>query len=235
MPEVLGIIPARGGSKSVPRKNIRLVGGRPLIAYAIDAAQKSQLLTHYVVSTDNEEIAAVAQHAGASVLMRPHELAEDDTPMVPVVKHALMSLSPAEGHYDFVVVLQPTAPLRTAEDIDAALQILFDTGADSVTSVYQVADHHPARMYRLINGRLIPYEVEPVERLRQTLPPVYHRNGAIYACKVSLVLEKNTLIGPDVRPHIMPRERSLNIDDELDLAFADCLLSRTRQGEEVPF
>lgn len=227
--KTLGVIPARGGSKGVPRKNIRLVAGRPLIAYTLDAARGSRLLTRHIVSTDDEEIATVAQREGASVLMRPPELAEDGTPMVPVVKHALMSMKPTEGGYDFVVVLQPTTPLRTAEDIDTALRILCETGADSVISVYQVADHHPARMYRLIEGRLVPYEAEPAQRLRQTLPPVYHRNGAIYACRTSLLFEQETLIGSDVRPYIMPRERSINIDDELDLAFADFLLNRLHQ------
>jgi CMP-N-acetylneuraminic acid synthetase len=224
--KTLGIIPARGGSKGVLRKNIRLVGGRPLMAYAIEAAQNSRYLTDYLVSTDDNEIAAVARQEGARVLMRPPELAADDTPMIPVVKHAL-----AQGDYEFVVILQPTAPLRTADDIDAALQILFETGADSVVSVYQVDDHHPARMYRLIDGQLIPYDTEPTARLRQALPPVYHRNGAVYACQTRLVWEQETLLGPDLRPYIMPRARSVNIDDELDLAFADLLLSRRQQVE----
>jgi N-acylneuraminate cytidylyltransferase len=224
--QILGIIPARGGSKGALRKNIRLVGGRPLLAYAIEAARNSRYLTDYLVSTDDAEIAAVARQEGVAVLLRPPELAADDTPMLPVVKHAL-----AQGHYDTVVILQPTTPLRTAEDIDAALQILFNTGADSVVSVYQVDDHHPARMYRLLENRLIPYDTEPSARLRQALPPVYHRNGAVYACRTSLVWEQETLLGSDLRPYVMPRARSINIDDELDLAFADFVLSRQRQGE----
>ena len=222
----LGIIPARGGSKGIPRKNVRLVGGRPLIAYTIDAALESRLLTRFITSTDDTEIAAVAGGLGSPVLMRPSELAADDTPMVPVVKHTLATLEPTEGRYDYVVVLQPTTPLRTSEDIDEALALLVETGADSVISVYQVADHHPARMYRQVDGRLVPYEAEPPQRLRQALPPVYHRNGAIYACRRTLIEQHGTLIGPDTRPYIMPRQRSLNIDDELDLAFADFLLSQ---------
>lgn len=221
--KTLGLIPARGGSKGVLRKNIRPVGDRPLIAYTIEAAQNSRYLTDYLVSTDDEEIAAIARREGAGVLMRPPELAADDTPMIPVVKHAL-----AQGSYDFVVILQPTTPLRTAGDIDAALEILFQTGADSVVSVYQVDDHHPVRMYRLVEGRLIPYDTEPAARLRQALPPVYHRNGAVYACRASLVWEQETLLGPDLRPYLMPRAQSINIDDEMDLAFADFLLRRQR-------
>lgn len=223
--KTLGLIPARGGSKGVPRKNIRPVAGRPLITYTLAAAQGSRRLTDYLVSTDDEEIAGVARQCGAVVLERPPELAADETPMLPVVQHAL-----AQGDYDAVVILQPTAPLRTADDIDAALQILFETGADSVVSVYQVDDHHPARMYRLQGNRLMPYDTEPAGRLRQALPPVYHRNGAIYACWTRLVRAQQTLLGPDLRPYLMPRGRSINIDDELDLAFADFLLSRQLAG-----
>ena len=224
--KTLGIIPARAGSKGIPGKNICPVANRPLIAYTIDAAKESKLLTDFIVSTDDDKIAEVARNEGAEVLMRPPELAADDTPMVPVIKHALL-----QKPYDFVVVLQPTTPLRQGSDIDTALQILFSTGADSVVSVYQVDDHHPARMYRLVDEQLVPYDKEPAARLRQFLPPVYHRNGAVYACRAALVWEQDTLLGPDLRPYIMPRERSVNIDDRLDLALADFLL--TRQQEAV--
>jgi CMP-N-acetylneuraminic acid synthetase len=224
----LGIIPARGGSKSVPRKNIRLVGGRPLIAYTIEAAQRSALLAHYVVSTDDIEIAGVARDCGSPILMRPPELAADETPTLPVVRHALAEL---RQPFDVVVVLQPTTPLRLGADIDRALRLLDETGADSIVSVYQVSDHHPARMYRLEQGRLVPYEAGPPARLRQELPTVYHRNGAIYACRRRVIDELNTLVGPDSRPYIMPRDRSLNVDDEFDLAVADRLLRHPFPGE----
>jgi len=200
------------------------VAGRPLIAYTIKAAKDSKLLRHFVVSTDDVEIASIAEKLGSPVLIRPSQLAADDTPMVPVVDHALRVLEPDMGRFDYVVVLQPTSPLRTGSDIDAALTLLIESGADSVVSVYEVGDHHPARMYRIVEGRLVPYASEPPDRLRQGLPPVYHRNGAIYACRRALIEEQGTLIGPDTRPYIMPRERSINIDDELDLAFADFLL-----------
>lgn len=227
---VVAIIPARGGSKGVARKNIRQVAGKPLIAYTIQAAQASQQLTQSFVSTEDAEIAKVAKALGSAVLMRPPELADDNTPMLPVVEHSLSVLEPVEGRQDYVVILQPTAPLRTAEDIDAAITLLIETGADSIVSVYQVFDHHPARMYLLANDRLVPYAPEPSGRLRQELPPVYHRNGAIYACRRSLIQEGRTLIGQDIRPYIMPRERSINIDDELDLAFVDFLLLMKKES-----
>ncbi len=232
MPRVLGIIPARGGSKGVARKNIRLIAGQPLIAYTIRAAKASRQLTHFVTSTDDAEIASVAKALGSPILIRPPALAADDTPMLPVIEHSLSVLEPVKGPQDHVIILQPTAPLRTGEDIDAVITLLITTGADSIISVYQMADKHPSRMYRLINDRLVPYAPEPPGRLRQQLSPVYHRNGAIYACRCSLIKERGTLIGPDSRPYIMPRERSINIDDELDLAFADFLLRR--ENRELP-
>ena len=229
----LGIIPARGGSKGVPRKNIRRVAGKPLITHTIDAAKASKRLTRFVVSTDDKEIASVARSCDCEVLHRPAELAADDTPMLPVVCHALEAVEADEGkRFDYAVILQPTVPLRTADDIDRALELLVETGADSVISVYQVFDHHPVRMYRLVDGRLVSYAPEPPGRLRQDLSPVYHRNGAIYAFRRELIEKAGTFIGPDTRPLIMPRERSINIDDELDLLLADLVLSRQRGADD---
>ncbi|MCA9997020.1 MAG: acylneuraminate cytidylyltransferase family protein [Anaerolineales bacterium] len=222
--KVFALIPARGGSKGVVRKNVRLLGERPLIAHTIAAAQQSQTITRFLTSTDDDEIAAVAQAYGSPVLRRPPELAADDTPMIPVILHALDFWGESP---DYFVLLQPTTPQRTAADIDAAVRLLHETGADSVISVYQVEDHHPTRMYLLENGRLHPYATEPTSRLRQALTAVYHRNGAIYACRPQLLRDHNTLIGPDTRPYLMPRARSLNIDDEMDFAFAE-FLWRTR-------
>ncbi len=222
---VLGVIPARGGSRAVPRKNLRLVGGRPLIAHTIQAARQSAALAQFVTTTDDQEIARVAAAAGSPVVERPAELAGDETPMVPVIQHALAAVEPAEGVFDAVVVLQPTAPLRVSADIDAAVRLLEQTGADSVLSVYAVEDCHPSRMYRLVQERLVPYATEPAARLRQDLEPVYHRNGAIYVCR-RVLLAQGILIGQDCRAYVMPRERSINIDEEFDLMLADAALSR---------
>jgi CMP-N-acetylneuraminic acid synthetase len=224
--KTLGIIPARGGSKAVPRKNIRLVGRKPLIEYSIDAAKGSRLLSRFVVSTDDEEIAVVARKCGCDVIIRPPELAADDTPMAPVALHALRILQSQGEEFDATAILQPTAPLRTSDDIDLALDLLAQGDCDSVVSVYQVSDQHPARMYKLISGYLMPYEQEPANRLRQYLPPVYHRNGAVYVCINKLLEEKGVLLGTAIKPYIMSKERSLNIDEELDLAFADWFLSQ---------
>ena len=229
---VLGIIPARGGSKGVPRKNVRLVAGQPLISYTIEAAKRSRTLSHFVTSTDDREIAAAAEMAGSPVLVRPSVLAGDDTPMLSVVEHALAALEPSLGRCDAVVVLQPTTPLRVAEDIDAAVTLLSTSGAESVVSVYQIGDHHPARMYQRVDDRLVPYAPEPSGRLRQTLSVLYHRNGAIYACRREIIEQQHRLIGDDLRPYVMPRERSLNVDDEHDLLLADLLLRHLRSTLE---
>jgi CMP-N,N'-diacetyllegionaminic acid synthase len=221
----LCIIPARGGSKGVRRKNIRPVSGKPLIAYTIEAVMQSKYATKFVTSTDDREIAATAESYGSPILFRPAELAADDTPMIQVVQHAL---NEAGEPFDFVMILQPTAPLRNSGDIDCSIDLLAASGADSVVSVYQVSDCHPSRMYRIEQDALVPYDAEPPSRLRQQLPPVYHRNGAIYVCRKNLVTEQNTLIGANCRPYIMPRERSLNIDDEFDLFLVDCVI---RYGE----
>jgi CMP-N-acetylneuraminic acid synthetase len=224
----LGVIPARGGSKSVPRKNIALVHGKPLIVYTIEAAQRSRLLTHFLVSSDDAEIMAVARQYGAPVpFVRPAELATDTAPSLPVVQHAVGEMERMHGiTYDYVVLLQPTTPLRLPEDIDAALEKLAATGADSVISVCDVGAYHPARMRQIVDDRLVELPIrEPKEMARrQDLPPVYIRNGAIYAVKRDVVMLQNTMSGNDCRPYIMPEARSVNVDSKLDLLLAEILL-----------
>jgi CMP-N-acetylneuraminic acid synthetase len=185
------------------------------------------MLTQLVVSSDDHEILRICDALGCKVVERPSELAGDESPMLGVVQHTLETLEKGSGNrFDFVVLLQPTTPLRISLDIDRALEVLIETGADSVVSVYQVSDHHPSRMYRLENGRLLPYAPEPLSRLRQDLPAVYLRNGAVYALRRSLVDEQQTLIGTDIRPYVMPAERSINIDSDRDLLLADLVLSK---------
>lgn len=222
---VLGIIPARGGSKGVPRKNIREVAGSPLIAHTIAAVHASQLLTRCIVSTDDQETADISVSLGCEVMKRPVELAQDDTPTFDVVKQVFDVLEAQGQSFDFGLVLQPTSPLRTGLDIDSALDALFHSDADSVVGVYQVSDHHPARMYRMEDGLLISFDPSLETLRRQELPPVYHRNGAIYAFHRRL-LDDGTLLGKKILPYIMPEERSLNIDTEYDLVLAEYILRR---------
>ncbi len=223
--KILAIIPARGGSKGVKRKNIRSVGGLPLISYSIKAARESKLLTNFIVSTEDIEIADISKKFEAEVILRPPEIAEDKTPMLDVIKHVFSVLEKSNQTFDAGMILQPTAPLRTAADVDESIRIFKNKDCESLVSVYQVSDCHPARMYRIENGLLSPLEKEAPARLRQDLPPVYHRNGAIYIFSKSL-LQRDKIISDHPLPYIMPREKSINIDDEIDLEFANFILSR---------
>ena len=222
--KILAIIPARAGSKGITNKNIVNIGGKPLIKHTIDAALKSTMLTHCIVSTDSDEIANVAKSCGALVpFKRPENLSNDKALSLPVMQHSLKFMEAQQScQYDLVIMLQPTTPLRLTKDIDNAINILLDTKSDSVISVVEVGGHHPLRMKRVIEGRLINYIDQGHEdmRPRQELPPVYIRNGAIYATRRDVLIENNSFIGLDSRAYIMPLERSVNIDTKEDLLLA---------------
>jgi CMP-N,N'-diacetyllegionaminic acid synthase len=222
---VLGIIPARGGSKGIPRKNLRELAGKPVIAYSIEAARHSRLLTEFIVTTDDDEIAAVSERLGSRVLMRPAALAGDKMPMVPVVEHVLAEMRRLGRSHEVIVLLQPTSPQRTAEDIDCCINLLLESEADSVMSVYDVGDIHPARMYHLEEGYLRPYAAEPAGNLRQDLPKVYHRNGAVYAVRSAYFERHRRIIGEHPLAYLMPRERSLILDEPFDFRLAELLMS----------
>jgi CMP-N-acetylneuraminic acid synthetase len=227
--KALGIIPARGGSKGVPRKNIRIVGGIPLIGHTIRTAQMSRLLVRFVVSTDDAEIAETAGRFGAQVVRRPSELALDDSPVDGVIRHAL---DVAGADCDTVALLQPTTPLRSSDDIDAALDLFAKGGADTVIGITQVGDTHPSRMYRLADGLMHPILPEPPGRLRQELEAIFIRNGAIYICSAGQLRTTGSLFGARLRGYVMPSERAVNIDEEIDLVIADYLLSKRRQEDQ---
>ena len=229
----IGIIPARGGSKGIPRKNLAPLLGKPLLAYTIEAAKASGFLTDIVVSTEDQEIATVSRNCGAQVpFYRPAELATDKTLSVPVVLHALREMEQITSKpYDIVVMLQPTSPLRSAHDIDSGIQLLLDTGADSVISVVNVGGHHPFRMKRVVGQNvLINYIDQGFEdmRPRQELPPVYIRSGALYIVRRSVLAEQQTFVGRDCRAYIMPEGRAINIDTRLDLILAEQLLRQAQ-------
>ncbi len=217
---VLGIIPARGGSKGVPRKNIRLLCGKPLLAYAAETALQSQKLARVILSTEDDEIAAIGKRCGIDVpFMRPAELAADTTPTLPVVQHALNTLLEQGEEFDAVCLLQPTNPLRRAVDVDQCIDLLETSGADSVVSVRPVpAEFNPAWVYvqdgngfiGLSNG-----EQEPIPR-RQDLPPAFYRDGTIYVTRTSVVLNGGSLYGSKVHGYRIDPRFSVNIDTEED-------------------
>jgi len=219
---VLAIIPARGGSKGVPRKNIRELAGKPLIAWSIEAAKKSQYIDRIVVSTDDQEIAEVATQWGGEVpFLRPSELAQDSTPGIAPVLHMLSNLEPS---YDLVVLLQPTSPLRTVEDIDGTIALMLNRNAKACVSVVE-PDKSPYWMYTIEkNGYLHP-ALEGDYSRRQELPAVYALNGAVYAADVSWLYDKKTFLDEQTLAYIMPKERSADIDTELDFKITELLLT----------
>ncbi len=224
MARTLAVIPARGGSKSIPRKNLVEVGGKPLIAHMIGHALQVEEITDVVVSTEDDEIAAVAEQFGAKVpFRRPAELADDDAPSLPAVRHATLEMERLTGKlYDYVVMLQATAPLCRRQDIEACLQRLAMGDCQSVVTVIRVMAHHPFRMKRIVNGDiLINFIDQGFENMgpRQALPPVYQRSGAVYASTRATIVDQGTLVGADARAVIVPEETGLEIDTPLDLAL----------------
>ncbi|MCO6494385.1 MAG: acylneuraminate cytidylyltransferase family protein [Bacteroidetes bacterium] len=229
--KVLGIIPARGGSKGVPRKNIKLLGGKPLIAYTLDAVLKSNIL-HHVVSTDDEEIAEISKNFGGNVpFIRPPEIATDTASSLDVAIHALNMMEHINNiKYDAIMLLQPTTPFRNENDINQSIIIMDDSDADSVISVVDVGGTHPARMKFVRDGYLIdPDFVEEREgQNRQELEPMYIRNGGIYLSKKN-VLMSGSFKGKNSKAYIMPEERSVNIDTFTDFEYAEWILSKKQK------
>jgi CMP-N,N'-diacetyllegionaminic acid synthase len=225
---VLGIVTARGGSKGIPRKNIVPLLGKPLLAYTAEAGLSAKRLDRVILSTEDEEIARVGRECGLDVpFLRPSELANDDTPTIPVLQDVVHRLEACAQKYDAVLTLQPTNPLRQVEDIDGAILLLEQTGADSVISFVDVGEKHPARMKFVgPDGRLTdPPFAEAFEgQRRQDLPKIYLREGSIYLTRRNVLLEQNSLKGRDCRAWIIPPERYCNIDTPFDLFLAEQML-----------
>ncbi len=231
----IAVIPARGGSKSVPRKNLQGLAGRPLIAYMIGHALAVPAITDLVVSTEDAEIAEVARRFGAQVpFLRPAELAEDNMPSWPSVRHAVLEMERRSGQaYDHVIMLQATAPLCRSQDIAACIDRLAVGDCDSVVTVVRVMTHHPFRMKRIVGEDiLINFIDQGFEdmRPRQTLPPVYQRSGAVYASRRAVVLEQDSVVGANARAVIVPPETGLEIDTALDLELMRLIIAQ-RRGE----
>lgn len=223
--KTLCVIPARGGSKGIPLKNLYNLNGKPLITYVIEAAKKSQLIDKIIVSTDYPRIHEVALSCGVSAVYRPAYLATDDVSIIPVVAFH----SNGNEEYQCIISLQPTSPLVTSDDLDGGICKFFATDADSVASVYRVSHNHPFRVMKLVKDRLFPFSDSYDERVlkRQDLPPCYAYNGAFFIRKPYLLEEYNGedfALGKDVRAFEMPEERSVNIDELRDLKLAESFL-----------
>ena len=228
-PNIVAIIPARGGSKNILRKNIRLLNGKPLIYYTIKEAQRSEYVQRVLVSTEDMEIAEITKGYGVEVVPRPMELAQDDTPSLPVYQQVIKLLEEAEDSSpDIVVLLQPTSPLRKAEDIDGAIEKLLHTDYDSIMSVCEV--EHPLHwMYTLKGDRLEPV-IEGGETItrRQDAPKVYRLNGAICVTRSDVLMRQNTVMGHNTGAYIMSLERSVDIDTELDFMLTELLMKEEK-------
>lgn len=227
---VLGIIPARAGSKRIPRKNLALLGGRPLVVWSIECGRAARSLDRLVVSSDDPEVLAIASRYDPGLpLRRPAQISADTSPAIEYVRHALAALE-AGAHadrFEVVVILQPSSPLTQPGDVDATVDLLRRTGADSAVTVMEL-DHaiHPVKLKVLEGDRLRPYLEEERGRMAaHELPRLYVRNCAVYASRRHVV-DGGEVIGPDCRGLVMPRERSLDINGPLDLAFAEFLLAR---------
>lgn len=218
--KVLVIIPARGGSKGVPKKNIKILGDKPLVAHAITCAQEASKVTKIVVTTDSEEIAAVAQAYQSEVILRPTALAEDDSNVVTAVTHVLQNVG---EHFDTIVLLQPTSPLRTGQDLDAVITLLEkNKEVEAVISVVPLDDMHPARMYTIVDQKLSPFSNGETLR-RQDLQPVYYRNGCFYAIRVDAFLREQSFMVSNKMPYVMDAEWLANIDTPRDFKIAAVL------------
>ncbi len=236
---ILGIIPARGGSKGIPQKNIYPLLGKPLLAYTIEAAHGSKLVTRTILSSDSPSIIQVAEEYSLEVpFVRPESLAQDDTPSLPMVKHTVQFLIDQEDYYpDYIVLLQPTSPIRTASHIDEALQTLINSDADSLVSVVEIPHScNPYSVMRLTKeGYLKSFlDYDETKNLRQLKPIFYVRNGAaIYAFTFKCLMDKNSLFGDRLLPYYMNKEDSIDIDDLLDMSICEYLLKRREEMKEI--
>lgn len=235
MSTTAALVVARAGSKSIPHKNIRKVAGKPLIAYTFEAAKGSSLLDRVFLSTDDVQAASLGRDLGIEVpFMRPAELAGDSSHVIDATLHAIQWLEERLRYApDYFMLLQPTSPFRAAVDINAAIWLARDTGADAVVSVTPAAGHPCLLKNMDAQGKLRPWMESPLNTARrQDLPPVYAINGAIYLVRRSVLLTKKSWCPEGAVAYVMPEARSLDIDTPWDLHVAECLLGAKPSGEE---
>lgn len=227
---LLAVIPARGGSKGIPRKNVRLLVDKPLIAWTIESALLASSVDRVIVSTEDEEIAAIAKAWGADIpFIRPAALAEDDTPSMDVVYHALDQLE----EYDWVLLLQPTSPLRTAEDIDEMSAFCQQAQAPAAVSICPCSKHPFWTYWQASNGLLHPLVTDqPLIARRQDCPPAFELNGAMYLGRTSWLRQQSHFVTSETVGYRMPRSRSLDLDTPDDWLLAEFLIGRQRSEED---
>lgn len=229
---ILGLIPAREGSKGLPGKNIRLLLGKPLIAWTIEQARGSKYIDEVLVSTDSNKIAGIARRFGAvAPFLRPEILATASAKVIDVILHAIEYKQKRGDYFDVIVLLQPTSPLRSRSDIDQALEYFFKKKAQAVISVCE-AGHHPFLMNTLpLNGNMKNFlRISHLNKNRQDFPVFYRINGAIYLANSDYLKENKSFLGKDTYAYIMPQERSIDIDNQLDFDFAS-FMKKAKSGQ----
>ena len=232
---IIGLITARGGSKSIPGKNIKHLAGKPLIAWTIEAALQCKDLSRVIVSTDDDKIAGVAQQWGAEIpFIRPVQLSQDDSSHISVVLHTIHWLEENEGFCpDYIMLLQPTSPFRTAEDIHQAIKTAQNNDAVAVMSVCE-ATKHPYKTYKIVEDGTLEYFMPSNigYKYRQALPKVYEENGAIYLNKSASLQKDKTFLPEGTLAYVMPEARSLDVDTPWDFYVADLVLRNQLKTEE---
>lgn len=226
--KILALIPARGGSKRLPRKNVKPLAGKPLIAWTIERARQSRYIDRIIVSTEDRHIAAVSRKFGAEVpFMRPKKLAGDTANGMDVVFHSIAWMETNSDRFDLILLLQPTSPLRTADDIDAAIELLFSKKAKAVVSICE-SEHHPYWANTIPESGSMKGFIEPEikNKNRQELPVFYRLNGALYIAYINYLSSNKSFLGDETFAYVMPPERSVDIDTHLDFIIADALLDK---------
>ncbi|MBE6027367.1 MAG: acylneuraminate cytidylyltransferase family protein [Clostridiales bacterium] len=228
----LGVIPARGGSKGIPKKNIKELNGKPLIAYTIEAAQgavEAGAMDRFIVSTDSEEIAEISRRYGAEVpFMRPDYLGGDKIKSVDVILHALSFMEDLGESYDAVLTLQPTSPMRTADDLIEGISMFDESDADSLIAVYEDIRANGFNYYRMgeNNVGLAEHKEHNTGIRRQEMKPMYVRNGALYISTIGLLRERKLIIGDEPLLYVMPKERSTDVDSATDFEYIEFLMRK---------
>jgi len=233
---VVAIIPARGGSKGLPRKNVLPLAGKPLIVWSIEAAENSRYIDRHIISTDDEEIASVArENFGEVPFIRPEQFSTDQSSSYDVLEHAILFLKEENHNYDYVVLLEPTSPLRTSEDIDRALEYLHNNKniADSIVGVSHMESTHPVFSIRINpTGLISPFKGKVFQILRrQEIEELFFFEGTVYVSKVNALMEQKTFYHNKTLPYIVPRWKSLEIDEMIDLICAEAILKNLEKLE----
>ncbi|MBN1788101.1 MAG: acylneuraminate cytidylyltransferase family protein [Sedimentisphaerales bacterium] len=224
--KIICIIPARGGSKGLPRKNVLKICGKSLIAYTIEQALASKYIDTVLVSTEDEEIAKIAKSCGGEVpFMRPMELAQDDTPVTDALLHGLKWFEDKGQNFDIVVMLHTTSPLRAVEDIDSCIVKLVEEKADNVFSVTDSYRNPYFNMVEIVDGKVVQVKTGNYPS-RQSAPPVYDLNASVYVWWKDVLKKKPGVYYENSKVYLMPRERSVDIDDEIDFELVKLLMEK---------